>query len=215
MTEQTDLAPPPLATDGLNLRRTAILDLALPFVTVVLLQRWGAAPLTVYAAAAIFPIGSIVVAWVARRSVDIVGVFVLVGIASGLGTALLAGDPRFALLRAAPSFALFGILCLVSLPTRRPLMFFVGRAFAAASDRTQAAAWDARVAQPGFRRAMRFLTLVWGTSALAAAAAGVCVAFLLAGRIAIVAEPVVAIGTVLALLGYTRGFARRAQTRRS
>ena len=36
----------------------------------------------------------------------------------------------------------------------------------------------------------------------------------LARSAAIVAEPVVAIGTVLALLAYTRGFVRRAQNRR-
>jgi hypothetical protein len=57
----------------------------------------------------------------------------------------------------------FGIACLVSLATKRPLMFFVARSLATGGDTDRIAAWDARLVLPAFRKVMRRLTAVWGS----------------------------------------------------
>jgi hypothetical protein len=119
------------------LRRIALFDIVLPLATVIALQRNGSAPLVTYAAAALFPALSVAMSWLTRRGVEIIGIGVLAGIASGLIMALLTDDPRFGLVRAAPAFGLFGLACLASLPTARPLMFFVARAFAVGGDNVQ------------------------------------------------------------------------------
>lgn len=204
----------PLSSGGLpprsTLRRIAILDVVAPFLAIMALLHNGVPPLTAYAAASIFPASSIVFSWFERRSADVVGIGVLVGIASSLLLALLTNDPRFGLVRAAPSFAMFGIACFISLATRRPLMFFVARAIATGGDGARIAAFDARLAVPAFRRVMRHLTFVWGAGTLTHAAYGLAVAFLLPAGVAVLAEPPLAVAIIAALLLWTRAVQRRS-----
>ena len=195
---------------GPNFRRVLLLDIVVPLMAVVLLERNGVSALGAYAVASVFPIGSVAVAWIARRSLDVIGVGVVLGVGSGLLLGALTADPRFALVRAAPGFALFGIAALLSLFTARPLMFFVARAFAAGGDPARMAAWNLRLAVPPFQQAMRTVTAVWGLGTLIEAALAIACAFLLPGQLALVAEPIVAFGIIAALLAWTRGVQRRA-----
>jgi hypothetical protein len=190
--------------------RSLIVDVGLPWLTVQLLERaWAVPVVPALAAAAIFPASSVLVAWAGRRRADWIGLAVLTTIAAGVATALSTGDARLAVLRGAPAFGLFGLACLASLRWGTPLMFFVSRWFTAAGDEAKAAAWTARLAEPGFRRAMRRLTLIWGLASLGECALGIAAAFALAPVTAMVVEPVLGIGTVAGLLAWTLGFARR------
>ena len=198
------LPPPPM------LRRIALLDIALPVVAVVAPLHNGVAPLAAYAAASLFPASSVAVTWLRRGRFDQIGLGVLAGIAGALLIALFTGDARFGLVRAVPAFALFGVACLVSLPMRRPLMFFVTRAFATGGDAERVEAWNARLAVPGFRKNMRRLTAVWGAGTLAHAALSLAAVFLLTPAVVLVAEPVMGLGVLAALLAWTRGLQRRA-----
>lgn len=193
-----------------NFRRVLLLDIVLPLVAVLLLERNGVSALGAYAIASVFPIGSVAGTRLRRRAVDVIGVGVVLGVGSGLLLGALTADPRFALVRAAPGFALFGIAALLSLFTARPLMFFVARAFAAGGDPARMAAWNARLTVPRFQRVVRSITAVWGIGTLIEAALAVACAFLLPGQVALVAEPIVAFGIIATLLAWTRGVQRRA-----
>jgi hypothetical protein len=195
---------------GSSLRAIALFDIALPFLTILVLPHYGVPPLRTYALASLFPAASVVIAWFGRRRLDLIGLGVLVGIASGLGLAVLTGDPRLGLVRAAPAFALFGAACLASLFTAWPLMFFVARAFSTSGDSVANAAWNARLGEPTFRRTMRLLTAVWGAGALFHAVVGVVVVLTLPASAAAIAEPSIGIGILMALLGWTRMVRRRA-----
>ncbi len=211
MTESPAFAPEAVTPAPRSiLRRIVLFDIVLPVLAVVILLRNDAAPLLAYATASLFPAASIVASWAGRRGIDQIGAGVLVGMASSLLIALLTGDPRFGLIRAAPASALFGVACLVSLATERPLMFFVARAFATGGDLDRVAAWNARLARPSFRAAMRRLTAVWGAGWLAHAALGIAAAFLLPASVALIVEPAMAIVITAALLAWTRRFQRRA-----
>jgi hypothetical protein len=197
-----------------GLVRSLVVDAALPWLAVQLLERvWGVATVPAFAAAALFPAASIVVSWVRHRRPEFIGMAVLVTILTGITVALVVDDVRFAVLKAAPAFGLFGLACLASLSRRRPLMFFVSRQFTAGGDDAKAAAWTARLENDGFRRSMRLLTLVWGTACLAEAMLGIAAAFLLPPGTALVAEPVLGIGTIAALLTWTTAYARRRASR--
>jgi len=145
------------------LLRNLAVDAGLPWIALQLMQRiWHVPLVPALAAAALFPAAMIVISWVRRHRVDFIGLAVLVTILGGIAVALMTNDPRYAVLKAAPGFGLFGIACLLSLTRRRPLMFYVSREFTAGGDEAARAAWRARLATPGFQHAMRRLTLVWG-----------------------------------------------------
>jgi hypothetical protein len=193
--------------------RTLTLDIAAPYAAVRVLENLGVPMVEAFALAALFPLASTLLDWFRRRRIEIVGLIVLVTMASGVSIALATSDVRFSVLKAAPAYGLFGLACLFSLPARRPVMFHVARYFSALGNAAAAARFDALVAQPDFVRAMRFLTLVWGIAACAECVLGSAAAFLLPPRMALVVEPTLGFGAVAALLTWTGAFARRQQRR--
>jgi hypothetical protein len=216
MTDQAQSLPtlpaPPLQASFRRLARNLVVDAVLPWLAVQLLERlWGVGIVPALAMAAIFPVASVVLSWTRHRRPEVIGIGMLAAILSGVGVALVTDDAHFAVLKAAPAFGLFGLACLASLGRKRPLMFFVARQFIAGGDAAKAAAWTARLEDAGFRRSMRLLTIVWGVAALCEAALGIAAAFLLAPHIALVAEPVLGIGTTAALIVWTTAYSRGRQ----
>jgi hypothetical protein len=203
---QDNAEPPPAGPAAPGLRSLTI-DAGLPWLALQVLERVGVPTIWALAAAAVFPAYGLFSAWRRARSFDVVGAIVLASLGIGLIVALSLGDARFALVKAAPAFALFGAACLASLP--RPLMFFVARYFAPGDPAVKVTDWDQRLSRPMFRRAMFRLTLVWGFACLIEASLGIATAFLLPLHIAVVAEPLLAISTITLLLAWTRWFARR------
>lgn len=197
-------------TNRFGLVATIIVDIVLPWLAVRALAAHGVAAVPAFAVAAVFPLASILFSWIARRRIEIIGVAVVATMLSGIAVSAVSGDPRFSILKAAPAYGLFGLACLLSLFTARPLMFFVARYFGASGDRDRTAEWDARLQIPKFRAAMRRLTVVWGVAALAEAALGFAAAFGLPPQLALIAEPMLGFATVAALLVWTAAFARRA-----
>jgi hypothetical protein len=194
--------------------RGLVVDAGLPWLAVQFLERaWGVGTLPAFAAAALFPIASVALSWLRYRRTDFIGLAVLAAIVGGVAVALLTNDVRFAVLKGAPTYGLFGVACFVSLSRSRPLMFFVSRHFIAGGDDAKAARWTARLENAGFRRSMRLLTIVWGAACLLETMLGIAAAFLLPPGTALVAEPVLGIGTLAGLLLWTTAYARRRQER--
>jgi branched-subunit amino acid transport protein len=204
----SDPAPPP----GPGLR-SLLIDIGLPWLALQVLERAGWPTLSALGVAAIFPAFGLLLSWRKGRGIDAIAAIVLASLGIGLLVALLVGDARFALLKGAPAFALFGLACLASLRARRPLMFFVARYFAPGDASAKADDWEARLARPGFRDAMRRLTLVWGSATLFEAALGIAAAFTLPLHVAVIAEPALGLGTIALLLAWTRRFRRSAADR--
>ena len=96
--------------------RTIAVDVVLPWLAVQLLLRFAHFSIVpTLATAALFPAASIVRSWTKQRHIDFIGLAVFVTILGGIAVAFLFHDPRFAVLKGAPGFALFGIACLISL----------------------------------------------------------------------------------------------------
>jgi hypothetical protein len=193
-----------------GLLRNLVVDAALPWVMVQVLTRgpgWSTA--AAVAAGAVFPAVSVLVNFVRRRRVEWIGLIILVTMIGAIAIMLTTGNPRLVLLKPVPGAALFGLACLVSLPARRPLMFFVARQFTAGDDPAKRTAWDARIDSAGFRRAMRLLTLVWGLAFLAKTGLWTAAALLLPINAALIVIPALGFGVLGALFAWTIAFARR------
>jgi hypothetical protein len=198
-----------------GLARTLALDVVMPWLTVQLLTHaFGFSDLPAVAVAAAFPAASVAGTALRRGRVELIGVMVLVVLLGGLAAAFAMHDVRFILMRAVPGAALIGAACLVSLATRAPLMFFVARQFTAGDDPQKIAAWNERLENsPGFRRAMRVMTAVWGLAFLAKAGLWTATALVLPTKAALLTGPAIGFGSLALLMAWTIAYARRGAAR--
>ena len=95
-----------------------------------------------------------------RRRVNGLSLLVIAATALSLAATMLSGSAWFSLIR--PSFvtASIALVFLVSLAFERPTLFYLARDTTCPTVE-QARQFEARWARPGFRAAMRKLTLVW------------------------------------------------------
>ncbi len=114
--------------------------------------------------ASIFPTVKSLSGVVRRRALDPVSVLILAGLLFGLAALRVGGGAKLLLVRESLFTGAFGLACLVSLlfRSRRPVMFYFGRFFAAGSDPARRARFDKLWQYAGFRRVQRIITLVWG-----------------------------------------------------
>src|SRR5439155_11235045 len=96
------------------LGRSLFVDVALPWLTVRILEAHGVPTVWALAVAALFPGASTLLSWVYGRRVEAIGIAVFVTILLGIAMALISDEVRFGLLKAAPAFGLFGLACLAS-----------------------------------------------------------------------------------------------------
>ena len=97
------------------------------------------------------------------RRVDALSVMVVAGIVLSVVAMALGGSPRVLLLRESLVSGAVGMVFLLSLPMRRPLIFYLARATVAREMEGGAAHFEALWRErPGLASAMRMMTLVWG-----------------------------------------------------
>jgi len=97
------------------------------------------------------------------RRVDALSVMVVAGIVLSVAAMALGGTPRMLLLRESLVSGAIGVLFLLSMPMRRPLIFYLARATVAREMEGGAAHFETLWRErPGLATAMRTMTLVWG-----------------------------------------------------
>ena len=98
----------------------------------------------------------------------------LAGIAVGTALGLLSGNARLVLVEGSVPTAVFGLLCLFSLRSRRPLIFRFAQEFMGA-DTPRGRDFDGLWQYDRFRHAFWLFTVVWGVTYLAEAAARIVI----------------------------------------
>jgi intracellular septation protein A len=140
---------------------TVLINIALPYLVYRLLLPHTSS-LTALTAAAVVPLLDTLYSLIRYRRADSFSGFIFLGLILGVVAALLGGDERFILLRESYVTGVMGVVFLVSLLASRPLIYhfaerFVGR------DPKMDEKWRTL---PGYRRAFRLMTGVWGVSLL-------------------------------------------------
>jgi len=199
-TKGTNVQPSAAPTLGSILPwRTLVLNIVAPLVTYQLATSHGATETQALLLAAVFPLASIAFGAVRTRALDPIGAISLVAIVlSGVAT-LFFSDPRILLAKDSLVTATIGLAFLASLLAPRPLIFILGRRFAA-TDPARSQRFDDLWQSPRARASLRLTTLVWGAGLLAEALIRAACALLLPAQVVLAISPLLSIGTI-ALLG--------------
>jgi hypothetical protein len=153
----------------------AVFDVGGPLAAYSLLRSAGMSAVTALVASGVFPAFGVLFAGLQRHRVDVIGVLVLAGIAAGTVLGLTTHNARLVLMEGSVPTGVIALVGLGSLWAGRPLMYHFALQFigpGTAKGREFAALWQ----YPGFRRAFRVITAVWGTALLAEAALRVVIA---------------------------------------
>jgi hypothetical protein len=152
----------------------ALFDIAGPLAVYWLLRAAGMTEVTALIISGILPAFGVALGIIRHRRIDAIGSLVLLGIVAGTAVGLLTHSARLILMEGSIPTAVFGLACLGSLLTARPLMYRISLQTRGA-DTAAGRQLQARLSQPVVRHAFRLVTLVWGVTLLAEAAARVVI----------------------------------------
>jgi uncharacterized membrane protein len=148
---------------------TLVFDVAGPLIVYYALKADGMSNVSALVLSGILPALRVVGGVLRHRRLDPVGALVLLGIAVGSIVGVASHNARLVLLEGVVPTAVFGLACLGSLATSRPLMFrlaltFVGPQTARGREFASLWRWES------FRHVFRVVTVVWGLAYIAESA---------------------------------------------
>jgi hypothetical protein len=195
--------------------KIVVFDIAGPLVAYQMLHSAGLSSVSALVLSGVLPGIAVLGGLIRHRRLDAVGALVLAGIAVGTILGLVSGDARLVLMEGSVPTAVFGLLCLASLRSRRPLIFRFALEFMGA-DTPRGREFDGLWQYPGFRHAFWLFTVVWGVVYLGEAAARIVIVETASTGTALAVSKVMpyAVGGVLALWMFLYGRHTRRQGER-
>jgi hypothetical protein len=145
--------------------RTVMLDIVGPLIVYRVCRQGGVPIVWALVLSGSVPGLGVLVDWLRFRTLELVGVFVVGGIALAIVLALIGGNPKVLLLDGAATTTAIGIACLVSLGRRRPLIFYFAQAFSGGRHSVAGQEMDEEYIQYEAARSFwRTVTVVWCTT---------------------------------------------------
>jgi hypothetical protein len=213
MTTSTESQIP--ARDNTRLRsvaKIAIFDIVGPLVAYQILRSAGLSSVSALVLSGVLPAVAVLRGLIRNRRLDAVGALVLAGIAVGAILGLVSGNARLVLMEGSVPTAVFGVMCLASLRSRRPLIFRFALDFMGA-DTPRGREFDSLWQYPGFRRMFSLFTVVWGVTYLVEAAARVVIVETTSTGTALAVSKVMPYAVAGLLTGWMVLVGRRARRR--
>jgi len=158
-----------------RIAKILIVDVAAPLATYYLLRSAGMTTVTALVLSGVVPAVGVAAGIVRHRRLEVIGALVLTGIVIGTVLGLVTHSPKLVLMEGSVPTAVFGVACLVTLWTRRPLMFGFALEFVgpdSPNGREMVRLWD-----EGYGRVFRIITAVWGVGFLLEAAVRVLIVY--------------------------------------
>jgi hypothetical protein len=136
------------------------------------------------------------------------------GIAIGLvGAVVMNGDATLLKVRDGLITGVFGTVCLSSLLWPRPVMFYLGRAFASEDNASARAGFDQMWQLPTVARRFRFITALWGMCLVVEAVCRTILAVSVSTTLFLIVSPILNWGVIGVLLWYTALFSGTSEQR--
>ena len=152
----------------------AVFDVAGPLIVYNLLRANGFSTVSALILSGVLPAVGVINGIIKHRRADAVGVLVLAGIVVGAILGLVSNNPKLVLDEGSVSTGVFGLICLGSLATPRPMMYRLAIEFMGPeteSGRRFIDLWQ----YEQFRHTFRVITVVWGSAYVAEAVARVII----------------------------------------
>ena len=160
------------------------------------------------------PLVGVTVDWVRWRALEVVGVVVCGGIVLSVVLALLTRDPRAVLLEGVVLTFVFGLACLWSLRSRRPLVFHFAQAFYGGPRSAAGAELDEEYASyQQARRFWRVVTVVWAVGYLVESVARAALVWWASASTGLLVNRLVPWFVYVGLLAWTFWWGRRVRGR--
>jgi hypothetical protein len=190
----------------------AIFDIGGPLLAYNLLRSHGFSPVAALVLSGVLPAVGVISGIIRHRRVDAVGVLVLAGIVVGAILGLVSHNPKLVLDEGSVSTGVFGLICLGSLATDKPMMYrFAIEFMGPDTDRGRELAGLRQYQE--FRRAFVVITVVWGTAYLVEAAARVLIVQETSAGTALAVSKVLPYAVAGVLIVWTVGYGRLQKRR--
>jgi hypothetical protein len=189
-----------------------VFDIAGPLVVYYVLTGNGFSTVGALILSGVLPAFEVGLTVIRRHRLDAIGALVLTGIVVGTILGLVSGNARLVLLDGTIPTAFFGVVCLASLWSSRPLMFRFAVEFIGVDTpggRSFADKW--RYAE--FRHAFRVTTVVWGCSYLAEAALQVVIIQVASASVAKTTSNLMPLVFLALVVGWNIAYGKRGQRR--
>jgi len=183
----------------------AVFDVAGPLLAYNLLRPAGFSPVSALVLSGVFPAIGVTIGIIQHRRVDALGVLVLAGIAVGAVIGLVSHNARLVLDEGSVPTAVFGIICLGSLGTAKPLMYRLAVEFIG-PDTPKGQEFTGLWQYAEFRRVFRVITAVWGIAYLAEAVARVVIVQSTSTGTALAVSKVMPYAVAAVLIAWTFGY---------
>jgi hypothetical protein len=192
-----------------------ILDIACPYVAYHYLRQQAPqmSPSVALLLSGIFPILNNLYGFARSRTLDVIGIVILVGIVVGAASAFVTGDPKLLLIRESFVTGALAVVCLTSLAWPRPLLFFIGRDFSTGHDPERIAEFNGLWERPGARHVFRVMTIVWGLGWLGEFVLKIVLVLTLTIPQVLVVGPIESNGITIALILWTIRYANESRRR--
>jgi hypothetical protein len=169
---------------------TLLLNVVAPVIAYQLLARHGVGSTAALMYAAGFPLLAIVVAAVRNRRLDPLALLAFVAIAVGLVAGLVLADGRILLVKDSIVTGVLGVVFLLSLLARRPMVFVLQRRLLSRGGGVER--FDRAWADWQVRARSRRMTALWGGALIAEAAIRVALSFAVSPGTLLLISPLLA-----------------------
>ena len=167
-----------------------LMDVVAPAIAYQLLVRHGIASTSALIGVAVFPLLGIAVAAARRRRLDPIGLLAFIAITVGLVAGLVLHDARLLLVKDSVVTGVLGVVFLLSLPARRPMIFVLQRRLLTRAGTTES--FEQTWADPRVRVRSRRMTALWGVTLIVEAAARVALYFVVSPGNLLIISPLLA-----------------------
>jgi hypothetical protein len=190
-----------------SLLMIAVFDVGGPLVAYALLRKAGFSTVSALVLSGVFPAAGVTIKVIQHRRADAVGILVLAGIAVGTILGLVSHNPKLVLDEGSVPTLVFGLVCLGSLGTPKPLMYRLSLEFIGPETR-QGREFTNLWQYEQFRRIFKVITIVWGVSYLVEAAARVIIVQKTTPGTALAISRVMPYAVAGVLFAWTLGYGR-------